>query len=145
MPHVECLSPFTANVWWFSHGGFPLGVIFFWFWLRLSHKVKAGLTRSSSGDIKMGFSLSLSLFVKSDQATISFTLALCDVIDFPNGVVDYDKSSQSLGKIYPTDTIAIFSCNSGYPLIGAESSQCRSTGHWDTVPTCNNGNKICLW
>ena len=34
-------------------------------------------------------------------------------------------------------SVATFSCNSGYGMVGSPSSTCRSNGEWTPIPTCN--------
>ena len=71
-------------------------------------------------------------------------VARCLVIRFTNLVVDYNASPVSFGRFYPTGTVANFTCDNGQPLIGANSSKCLSTGYWESIPKCHDGNKIQL-
>ena len=43
---------------------------------------------------------------------------------------------------YPVDTMASFSCSSGFSLSGSESTVCQMSGHWgQQSPMCNEGKE----
>ena len=52
-----------------------------------------------------------------------------------NGLVKYSKSAE-IGR-YLVNTVAAFSCNSGYQLNGTNSATCQASGNWnEQTPTC---------
>ena len=63
-----------------------------------------------------------------------FYLVLCTPLSLENGLVDYSKSA--FNGDYLTDTVASFTCNSGYVLRGPNSRTCKKseihsgTGVW---------------
>ena len=71
---------------------------------------------------------------------ISF-LKVCESVSLANGEVNYNQSPVSNG-IYPLNTIASFTCNNGYYLVGSKSSTCHAPNSWNNdIPTCSKGNK----
>ena len=61
-----------------------------------------------------------------------YVLATCAPLSLANGVVDYSMSAEN-GR-YLVDTVASFSCNSGYYQNGPDS---RTSGNWnEQTPTC---------
>ena len=55
-----------------------------------------------------------------------------------NGRVMYDRARVSVNGGWPVDTVASFSCNSGYSRSGSSSRTCQTSGNWNQQnPTCN--------
>ena len=56
-----------------------------------------------------------------------------------NGHVWYNRPGINHG--YPVNTLATFSCNIGYEVVGSDSLTCQSSGEWSKLPKCG-GNKV---
>ena len=72
-----------------------------------------------------------------------FFTATCPGLSLSNGKVSYDRDPTDDG-LYPVNTTAIFTCNSGYlqKRFSATSSTCQASDTWShQTPTCI-GNKI---
>ena len=64
-----------------------------------------------------------------------YVLVTCAPLSLPNGLVDYNMSEEN-GR-YLADTVASFSCNSGYYRNGPNSRTCETSGNWnEEIPTC---------
>ena len=71
------------------------------------------------------------------QITIAVT---CTILTLSNGRITYSIHSVSTTR-YPVDTVATFSCNSGYSLSGSSTRTCQTSGNWNqATPTCNKNN-----
>ena len=74
-----------------------------------------------------------------------FPLVTCSDITVANGEVTYDVLR--LNGSYPVNTVATFSCDSGFSLSGSISSTCQTSTAWifgnlePQIPTCNLGNE----
>ena len=63
---------------------------------------------------------------------------LCPGLSLSHGSISYSTS----GSSYGLDTVATFTCNSGYSRSGSSSRICNNQGHWTkSNPTCNRGNE----
>ena len=73
----------------------------------------------------------MSLKVKETKIISKYTLNVvtCEALSLENGHIAYNESSDINGQ-YPVDTMASFSCSSGFSLTGSESSICQMSGHW---------------
>ena len=100
-------------------------------------------------DHKLSYSLSLWMELyyfawrqKICYLCIYFVAVTCETLSIENGKVSYNENSVDGG--YPMDTVASFSCNSGYHRVGAGSSTCQSPGRWNNaIPRCNiNRNEM---
>ena len=74
-----------------------------------------------------------------------FTIVTCGSLSIENGQVTYNASGVTYGDLefYHVDTMASFSCNSGYILSGSDSSICLTSGGgtWnDQTPTCTRSD-----
>ena len=55
-----------------------------------------------------------------------------------NGRINYTHSTLENGA-FPVGTIASFTCNEGYFLIGSEAASCQTSGTWNAnTPSCGN-------
>ena len=64
-----------------------------------------------------------------------FFLGKCTSLNLSNGVVSYTTSAEN-GR-YLANTVASFSCDSGYYHNGAISATCEASGNWnEQIPTC---------
>ena len=69
-----------------------------------------------------------------------YIVVTCQALSLDNGAVSYNKNL--VGNRYPVDTVASFSCNSGYDRDGCASTACLMSGQWaHQKPTCNKGDK----
>ena len=69
------------------------------------------------------------------------TVDTCAWHSLENGEVDYDKQRVN-DERYPIDTVATYTCNTGYSQSGSSSRTCQNSGNWEpALPTCNEGNK----
>ena len=69
-----------------------------------------------------------------------FSVVICEALQLPeNGDISYNESLVR-NEGYTVDTLASFTCNSGYNLNGSDSSICRNSGNWNQeTPTCDRG------
>ena len=74
-------------------------------------------------------------------STVKYVIVVtCPALSLEHGQVTYSKDK--VGDRYPLDTVASFSCNSGYHRDGCEATTCPASGEWNLhPPTCNKGNK----
>ena len=71
---------------------------------------------------------------------VHLSIVTCGHLNLINGHVTYNRSP--VGGNYPVDTVASFSCNSGYYKSQAGTRTCQETRNWSNQnPTCNRGNK----
>ena len=76
---------------------------------------------------------------KWSQEIITCEQVTCeDIHKFPHGNVNYFHHLVDVGqKGKPVDTIATFSCNSGFQLNNANNISCQGDGQWSAViPKC---------
>ena len=67
----------------------------------------------------------------------------CPDLSLANGQITYDPLSSS--NQYPVDSVASFTCDYGYRLLGSDSTTCHSSGTWsEPTPTCTLGIKISI-
>ena len=80
-------------------------------------------------------------FLFKQFTLMCFVAVPCRAFSLPNRTVHYSRPelSNSLSRRYPIDTVASFSCNSGYSRSGPSSSTCQSIhGGWSRGrATCN--------
>ena len=70
----------------------------------------------------------------------TYSAASCSALIVSNGSVSYARVSVEDGR-FPVDTIATFTCNSGYYVYGDLSATCTALGIWSQqTPTCRGNN-----
>ena len=68
----------------------------------------------------------------------------CSSLSLSNDEVSY--SGSAVNGEYPVNTVASFTCNSGYALSGSESSTCETSGTWnEQYQMCNQGEVEGIW
>ncbi len=59
--------------------------------------------------------------------------AFCDNLTLSNGVINYNPST--IPRL--VDTVAVFSCNTGYTLSSTDTRTCQSDRQWSgSAPVC---------
>ena len=74
---------------------------------------------------------------------ILYFLVTCAPLSLTNGGVTYTTSAQD-GK-YVVDTVASFSCDSGFSLNGTNSAMCQESGNWNEKTSRCEGFYFIFW
>ena len=68
----------------------------------------------------------------------------CPTLIIENGMIEYSQSPMN-GQ-YPENTVAMFTCNSGFSRLGSSSTKCQKSLNWDQqTPKCKPSKKIKLY
>ena len=75
------------------------------------------------------------------------SIVTCGSLNVENGQVNYNATGVTAADVefYYVDTVASFSCNSGYSVSGSDSSICQTFegGTWnEQTPVCIQGGEI---
>ena len=84
--------------------------------------------------------------IRTDMLLIYFNIdaVTYSSLSLSNGEVSY--SGSAMNGEYPVNTVASFTCNSGYALSGSESSTCETSGTWNEQDQmCNQGEVKGIW
>ena len=79
------------------------------------------------------------MMTKSVNVYLYLIEANCPSLNVTYGHVWYNRPGINHG--YPPNTLATFSCNIGYEVVGSDSLTCLSSGEWSKLPKCG-GNKV---
>ena len=146
---VDTLASFMCNYGYNLHGSDSITCdqyqsasnhVFIPFWTSQAPSCELGNTEKIVKSC-VQFKTCHKTFSKIQPANINIILATvtCESLILENGQIDYNQSVTTNGT-YLIDTMANFSCTSGFSLSGSNSATCQASGSWNQqTPQCREG------